>query len=177
MAVLPGLLTRRSTTADFAADSATAKLRRVLPARLAARLDALINTAEATSDARPDVAVESSILLLLAEATGEHQPVAVDYVDRNGRSSERVVHPYRLVEHHGRWYLTGQDSDKGELRQFRLDRITAVTMRSGTFTPPAGFEAAAHLLSALVEHPSILNDAVRGLARRLSAAADGEFRG
>ncbi|MGF6885223.1 putative DNA-binding transcriptional regulator YafY [Nocardia sp. GAS34] len=244
VAVLLGLLTSRSTTATFAADSATAKLRRVLPARLTARLDALINTAEFTADARPDVAVESSVLLLLAEATREHRPVAIDYTDRNGRPSERIVHPYGLVEHSGRWYLTGQDSTSHELRQFRLDRITAVTTRPGTFTPPAGFEPAAHLLSALatapyrhdvsvrvqgtlteirpllpaaiatvheidpshadtgpwvrvriravqldwippllaglnrpfvIEHPDILNDGVRALARRLTAAADGRY--
>ncbi|MEU0499540.1 YafY family protein [Nocardia sp. NPDC005998] len=245
VAVLLGLLTSRSTTATFAADSATAKLRRVLPARLTARLDALIDTAEFTADARPDVAVESSVLLLLAEATREHRPVAIDYTDRNGRPSERTVHPYGLVEHSGRWYLTGQDSSSDELRQFRLDRITAVTTRPGTFTPPTGFEPAAHLLSALatapyrhdvsvrvqgtlteirpllpaatatvqeidsppsdtdpwvrvriraeqldwippllaglnrpfvIEHPDILNDAVRTLARRLTAAADGRYR-
>ncbi|MGW4768999.1 helix-turn-helix transcriptional regulator [Nocardia sp. NPDC004278] len=245
VAVLLGLLTSRSTTGTFAADSATAKLRRVLPARLTARLDALINTAEFTADARPDVAVESSVLLLLAEATREHRPVAIDYTDRNGRPSERTVHPYGLVEHSGRWYLTGQDSSSDELRQFRLDRITAVTTRPGTFTPPAGFEPAAHLLSGLatapyrhdvsvrvqgtlteirpllpaaiatvqeidsppadtdpwvrvriraeqldwippllaglnrpfvIEHPDTLNDAVRALARRLTAAADVRYR-
>ncbi|WP_246124093.1 helix-turn-helix transcriptional regulator [Nocardia bhagyanarayanae] len=127
VAVLLGLLTSRSTTATFAADSATAKLRRVLPPRLTARLDALINTVEFTADARPDVAVETAVLLLLAEATREHRSVAMDYTDRDGRPSERTVHPYGLVEHSGRWYLTGQDSSSDELRQFRLDRITAVT--------------------------------------------------
>ncbi|MEU6580298.1 YafY family protein [Nocardia sp. NPDC046763] len=246
VAVLLGLLTSRgvgrSTTAAHAADSATAKLRRVLPPHLTARLDALMNTAEFTADARSEVAVETAVLLRLAEATGERRPVAIGYTDRNGRRSERTVHPYGLVAHSGRWYLTGMDSKSDELRQFRLDRITAVTTLPGTFAPPAGFEPTAHLLSALatapyrhevsirvqgtraqvgpllpatiatvheidspsadahpwvrvriraeqldwippvlaglnrpfvIEHPDILNDAVRALARRLTAAADG----
>lgn len=249
VAVAFGLLTGRgaglSTAAVHAADSAAAKLRRVLPARLAARLDALIDTAEFTDAARSDAPVETAVLLRIADATREHRPVAIDYTDRSGNHSERTVHPYGLVAHSGRWYLTGWDSRSDEIRRFRLDRITAVTTHPATFTPPAGFEPAAHLLSALatafyrhdvsirvqgtpaqirslvpptiatvyeidppshdsgswvrvriraeeldwippllaglnrpfvIEHPDILDDAVRDLAHRLIAAADGRYR-
>ncbi|MFC4375465.1 helix-turn-helix transcriptional regulator [Nocardia halotolerans] len=157
VAVLLGLLSSRGadrpTAAARAADNATAKLRRVLPARLTARLDALIDTVEYTADARPEVAVETTVLLRLAEATREHRPVAIGYTDRNGQSSQRTVHPYGLVDHSGRWYLTGMDSKSDELRQFRLDRITAVSTQPGTFAVPTGFEPAAHLLSALADAP------------------------
>ncbi|MGW5438176.1 helix-turn-helix transcriptional regulator [Nocardia asteroides] len=157
VAVLLGLLTSRGadrpTAADRAADSATAKLRRVLPSRLTARLDALIDTVEFTSDERPEAAVETPVLLRLAEATREHRPVTLGYTDRNGRTSQRIVHPYGLVRHSGRWYVTVMDSDSDELRRFRLDRITAATIQPGTFTPPEEFEPAAHLLSALATAP------------------------
>lgn len=247
VAVLLGLLTSGtgpSATAVHAAASATAKLRRVLPTRLTARLDALINTVEFTADPSPETAVETTVLLRLAEATRERQPVTIEYTDRSGRSSERTVYPYGLVAHSGRWYLTGKDGDSDELRPFRLDRITAVTTLPGTFTPPPGFTPAAHLLSALatapyrydvsirvqgtlaqvrpllpatiatvheidsapealpwvrvriraeqldwippllaglnrpfvIERPDTLNDAVRALASRLTAAADGRYQ-
>jgi predicted DNA-binding transcriptional regulator YafY len=156
VAVLLGLLTSRGadrSASARAADSARAKLRRVLPARLTARLDALIDIAEFTAGARPQVAVETDVLLRLAEATREHRPVAIGYTDRNGRSSERTVHPYGLVEHSGRWYLTGKDGNSDELRRFRLDRITAAATLPGTFTPPTGFEPAADLLSAFAAAP------------------------
>lgn len=153
VAVLLGLLTSRSTTAAHAADSATAKLRRVLPQRLTARLDALMNTAEFTTDPRPAVAVETAVLLTIAEATREHRPVAIGYTDRNGQRSARTVHPYGLVAHSGRWYLTGLDSNSADLRQFRLDRITEVTILSETFAPPIEFEPTTHLLSALATAP------------------------
>ncbi|MFG1774793.1 WYL domain-containing protein [Nocardia salmonicida] len=134
------------------------------------------------------------------------------------------------------------DSNSDELRQFRLDCITAVTTLPGTFT--AGFEPSAQLLSSLatapyrheisirvqgtltqvrallpatiatvheidspppetrpwvrvriraeqldwippalvgldrpfvIEYPDALNDAVRALARRLTAAAEGRY--
>ncbi|MFE9786364.1 helix-turn-helix transcriptional regulator [Nocardia salmonicida] len=153
VAVLLGLLTSRSTMVAHAADSATAKLHRVLPARLTARLDALLNTAEFTVDTRPEVTVETPVLLGIAAATHEHRPIAIGYTDRNGHSSERTVRPYGLVSHSGRWYLTGMDSTSDDLRRFRLDRIAEVTILPGTFTPPAEFEPTAHLLSALATAP------------------------
>ncbi|MGY0498623.1 helix-turn-helix transcriptional regulator [Nocardia sp. FBN12] len=151
VAVALGLRTSQSTT--HAADTATAKLRRVLPARLRTRLDALLETAEFTADAGPEVPVETAVLLPIAEATREYRPVAIEYTDRDGHHSERTVHPYGLVAHSGRWYLTGMDSNSDDLRRFRLDRISRVTTLPGTFAPPAGFEPTTHLLSALATAP------------------------
>ncbi|MGW0323663.1 helix-turn-helix transcriptional regulator [Nocardia sp. NPDC003183] len=153
VAVLLGLLTSHSTTSVHAADSATAKLRRVLPARLGARLDALVNTAEFTTDARPEVPVETAVLLDIAAATREHRLVAIGYTDRNGQHSQRTVHPYGLVAHSGRWYLTAMDNNTDDLRQFRLDRITETTTLPETFTPPTEFDPTTHLVSALATAP------------------------
>ena len=61
-----------------------------------------------------------------------------------GGDAVRVVEPWRLDYRRGRWYLTAFDHDRGEERNFRLDRIQgAVELdEPGTFTgPPA--EAAA----------------------------------
>ncbi|MFF2550460.1 helix-turn-helix transcriptional regulator [Nocardia sp. NPDC058058] len=154
VAVLLGLLTSRSgSTAAHAVESATAKLRRVLPARLTTRLEALIHTVEFTADDRPEVAVDTTVLLRLAEATREHRTLAITYTDRNGRHSERTVHPYGLVAHADRWYLAGRDGRSDDMRQFRLDRIANATVLSKTFTPPAEFEPSAHLLAALATAP------------------------
>jgi hypothetical protein len=112
-----------------------------------------MNTAEFTAETRSEVTVETAVLLGIARAAREHSPVAIGYTDRNGQSTARTVHPYGLVAHSGRWYLTGMDSNSDDLRQFRLDRITEVTTLPGTFTPPAEFEPTAHLLSALATAP------------------------
>ncbi|MEV6067613.1 WYL domain-containing protein [Nocardia sp. NPDC052001] len=63
------------------------------------------------------------------------------------------MHPYGLVAHSGRWYVTGKDGRSSEARQFRLDRIGTATVLSEIFTPPAGFDASAHLLSSLATAP------------------------
>ncbi len=98
-------------------------------------------------------APETDVLLLLAEAARDRRPVAVTYTAWNGRRSERTVHPYGVVAHSGRWYVTGADSDSGTVRTFRLDRIGSATALPGTFDVPAGFDPAARVLTGLAEVP------------------------
>ncbi|HEX2809499.1 MAG TPA: YafY family protein, partial [Kineosporiaceae bacterium] len=127
LAVLLGLVAGRRaglvTTSQEAAGSAAAKVRRVLPKALAARLDALFETTDFTAPEREVVTPEASVLLRLAEAARQHHPAVITYTDRAGRRSERTVHPYGIVAHSGRWYVTGPDSASGEVRTFRLDRM------------------------------------------------------
>ena len=51
-------------------------------------------------------------------------------------AQHRTLHPYGLVDHSGRWYVTGADPAIGEDRTFRLDRIADAR------TLPGSFEAA-----------------------------------
>ena len=160
VAVLLGLVVARrivpSVTPTQPTESAAAKVRRVLPESLARRLDALL---EATSFTAPpnaaDIAAEAPVRLLLplAEAVGARRPVAIDYTDRNGRRTDRVVHPYGLVVHSGRWYLVAADPSDDRMRRFRLDRVAAPALRTGTFAVPADFDVAAHLVTGLAETP------------------------
>jgi predicted DNA-binding transcriptional regulator YafY len=134
-------------------ESAAAKVRRVLPETLGRRLDALLATAEFTGPARPVAAPETDVLLTLAEAARQRQPVAISYTGWDGRRSQRTLHPYGIVAHSGRWYATGADSASGEVRTFRLDRIGDVTVRPESFEVPAGFDPAARVLSGLAGMP------------------------
>jgi predicted DNA-binding transcriptional regulator YafY len=134
-------------------ESAAAKIRRVLPEALGRRLDALLATADFTTAARPAATRETGVLLMLAAAARHRRPVAVSYTTRDGRQSERTVHPYGIVVHSGRWYVTGADSASGEVRTFRLDRIETATVLPGSFDIPAGFDPAARVLSGLAEVP------------------------
>ena len=157
LAVLLGLIAgRRSGLAAASAeatDSAAAKLRRVLPQALGRRLDALLQMADFTAPERAAVPPEARVLLLLAEAARHRQPVAITYTDRGGRPSERIVFPYGIVAHSGRWYVTGADSRSGEIRSFRLDRISAPAVRPGSFEVPDGFDPAEHVVSGIAQTP------------------------
>jgi len=63
------------------------------------------------------------------------------------------VHPYGIVAHSGRWYLTGADSASGQVRTFRLDRITSLKSLGDTFEVPDGFDPAAQVLSGIAQTP------------------------
>jgi predicted DNA-binding transcriptional regulator YafY len=157
LAVLLGLVAGRRaglvTTSAADLESAAAKVRRVLPEKLGRRLDALLATAEFTTPARPVASPETDVLLTLAEAARRRQPAAVSYTDRNGHRTGRTLHPYGIVVHSGRWYVTGADSASGEVRTFRLDRIADVSVRPEEFEVPAGFEPAATVLASLAGMP------------------------
>ncbi|GAA3541827.1 WYL domain-containing protein [Amycolatopsis ultiminotia] len=157
LAVLLGLVAGRRagliTTSVAAAESAAAKVRRVLPGALGRRLDALQEVADFTAPARATLTAEAAVLLTVAEAARDRRPVELGYVAGHGRASERVVHPYGVVAHSGRWYLTGLDSASDEVRTFRVDRITTVGLRAGTFGAPPGFDPAKQVLDAIAGAP------------------------
>ncbi|MFC9252614.1 helix-turn-helix transcriptional regulator [Amycolatopsis thailandensis] len=157
LAVLLGLVAGQRagliTTSVAAAESAVAKVRRVLPEALGRRLDALLETADFTAPARKALSAEAEVLLTVAEAARGRHPVELAYLAGHGGASERVVHPYGVVAHSGRWYLTGFDSASGEVRTFRVDRISSAEARAGTFDPPDGFDPAERVLTALAETP------------------------
>ncbi|TQR86214.1 WYL domain-containing protein [Mycobacterium hodleri] len=160
LAVLLGLAAGRRSrlfgTSAMAGESAAAKLRRVLPEAVSRRLDALLDTMAVTAptpDSTGTSDVETELLLRLAEAAKHRHPVAIGYTDRAGRRSDRVVHPYGVVAHSGRWYVTGADTASGENRSFRLDRITAITAKTGSFEVPSGFDPVTAVIAGIAATP------------------------
>jgi predicted DNA-binding transcriptional regulator YafY len=173
LAVLLGLVAGRQaglvTTSAVAAGSATAKLQRVLPKALARRLDSLLQTVDFTVPSPPVVEVETTVLLLFAEAARNRRPVAMSYTSPSGRRSERTVRPYGIVAHSGRWYVSGADSASGEIRTFRLDRIMSPELQPGEFDLPDGFDPVEHVLAGLAEapHRHAVSVRVRGTAEQV----------
>lgn len=143
-----------------ATTAALAKITRVLPAGLAQRLAGVQESLGFTLRKRDDaLRPGTATLLALGGATRAHRRVSISY--RSARRepgagppvSLRDVDPYGLVFHAGRWYVTGHDHHRGEIRTFRLDRITSVDVQERTFEPPAGFDAVAHVTRSLAGLP------------------------
>lgn len=157
LAVLLGLVAGRRTglvtATGTASETAAAKIRRVLPGRLASRLDAVLSSLAFTTPPGETPTPDSAVLLPIADAVRHHRPISIRYTAADGRRSERTLHPYGLVTHSGRWYVTGADPGIGEDRTFRLDRIADARTLPGSFEPPAGFDPAQHVLSGLVRTP------------------------
>jgi len=160
LAVLLGLVAGQrsglTTATGAASQTAAAKIQRVLPERLARKLEAVLGSLAVTAGpaAGPAaVAPQAPVLLAIADAVRHHRPVLIRYTAADGRRSERTVHPYGLVAHRGRWYVTGADPGAGEDRTFRLDRIAEARILPGSFEPPAGLDPAQRVLSGLAAAP------------------------
>jgi predicted DNA-binding transcriptional regulator YafY len=157
LAVLLGLIAGRRagwlTVTGTASETATAKIRRVLPERLTRRLDAVLDSLAFTAPPGGTAAPESAVLLSIADAIRHHRPLSIRYTAGDGRRSARTLHPYGLVVHSGRWYVTGADPGIRENRTFRLDRIADARTLPGSFEPPAGPDAAQRVLSGFAEAP------------------------
>jgi predicted DNA-binding transcriptional regulator YafY len=157
LAVLLGLIAGRRTglvtTTGTASETAAAKIRRVLPDRLAHRLDAVLESLAFTAPPGEAPAPDTGILLSIADAVRNRRPISIRYTAGDGRRSERTIHPYGLVAHSGRWYVTGEDPGVSEDRTFRLDRIADARTLPGSFEPPEGFDPAQHVLSGLAKTP------------------------
>lgn len=127
LAVALGL--RVSTTSavgglEDASLSALTKLENVLPPRLRNRLE---DVSEATTStlvgSRADV--DHSTLAAVAAAVRGEVRLRLEYVDNEGRHTQRHVEPRRLVHTGRRWYLVAFDLDRDDWRTFRLDRVTS----------------------------------------------------
>lgn len=81
--------------------------------------------------------VEPGVLAALRAAVEERRKVRIGYYSfGRDRHSERVVHPWRLFNTAGQWYLSGWCETVGGRRHFRLDRITGIETTGDTFDPP-----------------------------------------
>ncbi|MFF7474709.1 WYL domain-containing protein [Streptomyces sp. NPDC008092] len=151
LAVLLGLVAGRRaglTTAERTAnETASAKIRRVLPGHVARRLDTLLEALAFTEQPGESDAPDAGILLTVADAVRHRRPVSIRYTDRDGRRSERTLHAYGIVAHAGRWYVTGRDASADADRTFRLDRIADARTLPGTFEAPVGPGPAERVLS------------------------------
>lgn len=156
---------------------AAARVLRALPETSARRVDAVLENVGLSAPAISSTGTENRVLLMVASAARERRPIWFEYTARDGHRSSRTLQPYGIVAHEGRWYVTGHDSAHGEVRIFRLDRISSPTLLSGAFDPPEGFDPVAAVLDGLAATPWRYDVSVRiragsdELRRRLPAAA------
>jgi len=150
-AVVLGLVTAGRLGVETA-DAALAKVHRVLPAALRARVEALQATLGFTQGADPAPPGNETVLTLSA-AAARRRRVTLRYTSWGGEESERELSPYGLVVHAGRWYLAAHDHGRGELRTFRVDRMREAALAGAADPPPDGFDAVEHVSTSLARVP------------------------
>jgi predicted DNA-binding transcriptional regulator YafY len=173
-AVVVGLVTTQRLGLD-GAESALAKVRRVLPAALRRRAEALEGVV-GFLDGGGSVAPPGASLLVLADAARRHRRVRAVYTSPDGESRERQLDPFGVVVHGGRWYVSARDGRSGELRTFRVDRLRDVALGAPVAGPPDGFDAVAEVARSLARVPwrwaveVVLHAPLAAVAERLPLA-------
>jgi predicted DNA-binding transcriptional regulator YafY len=150
VAVVLGLLAARGSPA---VDGALAKINRVLPSPLRRQVEALEETVGFTRTSAGAPA-DAAAVLQLADSIRRRRRVRTAYTTFAGEESERELSPHGLVVHSGRWYLAAYDHLRDDLRTFRVDRMSRMTLPDGAAVPPPdGFDAVAHVAHSLASVP------------------------
>ena len=100
--------------------------------------------------------VEPGLLQTLQAAVVDREKVRIGYYSfGRDQHTERVVHPWRVFNTAGEWYLAGWCERVDAERLFRLDRITGIELTGDHFEAPAAAGAGpSRPGSAGVYHPA-----------------------
>ena len=142
MAVLDGHHDASDTTSPVG--SGLGKIVRALPEPVAAQAEAVRRATAPAPDraaARPD----PQTTIALVRACSDHRRVRLGYRSEAGSERDTEVDPWAVVVRHGRWYLLCWSHASGGRRAYRIDRVRAVEVLTGSFDPPAEFDPVAVL--------------------------------
>ncbi|MBX3080061.1 MAG: YafY family transcriptional regulator [Anaerolineae bacterium] len=137
-----------------ATDGALAKIQRVLPHALQDRAKA-VEAALSVNLSLPAFSPPGTVVISLSYAVHYHHRVRLRYQSWKGEGTERAFDPYGIVLHDGYWYTIGYCHLREDVRTFRLDRITELTLEERRFEAPANFDAVAALMKSVVETPGV----------------------
>lgn len=133
-----------------AAHGAFRKIRAALGEPALAYLDNLARLIHRTSFRDSTYAHKSQLIDDLMVAIEDQRITFITY--QSARSTEPLtydVYPYGLVWHRGSLYLVALSQQHGEVRTFKLDRLTGVALEPLKFQRPADFSLDAYLQHAL----------------------------
>ncbi|WP_426566112.1 helix-turn-helix transcriptional regulator [Angustibacter sp. McL0619] len=154
--------------------SALAKISRALPAAVAAQAEAVRRATAAAPDraaARPDPSTTAA----LVQACADQRPVRLGYRSEAGNDLVMDVDPWTVVVRHGRWYVLCRSHRADARRAYRIDRVRAVEVLTGTFDPPSDLDPVTMLEEHLAvgweyEVEVVIEGPAEVVGRRLSRA-------
>jgi proteasome accessory factor C len=107
-------------------------------ARALAKVETVLGVGAGESFDVELAAVRQPVLDTVRQGTDQHRMVGISYYSfgRDGHS-ERVVHPWRVFNHAGQWYVDGWCELAEAERLFRVDRITSAVLTDRRFDAPS----------------------------------------
>lgn len=146
LAVVLGLLAAQRLGmigAAPAVEGARAKIERVLPEQLRAKLQA-VQESLVFDVPPPETTPNSDTVILLGTAAHQRRRVHLRYRSpKADAETERDINPYGLLYRAGSWYMAAYCHLRSDMRLFRIDRVVSAEPRNETFTRPVGFNTLA----------------------------------
>ena len=152
LAVMLGLLTIQNNglLTATSVEVARAKVARVLPIKLRARLQILQQVVQLMPNVNYIAALTSGELILeISEAIYQRQQVWLAYRSERDHETQRLLDPYGMAYWGGRWYVVGYCHLRHDLRAFRLDRVLNSEVRASRFEAPTDFDCTEYLFRSL----------------------------
>lgn len=136
---IPGI-----NSAELAA--AIARLESIFPAEFGR----LVRDATEKLPRRAVKAHRQTMLTLLHRALAERRQVRIAYAtgSRTGEVTKRVVEPYHLMAYGRSWHLIAHDHRRGEVLQFKVDRVQEAEILDTTYTVSQDFDLDTYLGNA-----------------------------
>jgi len=129
-----------------AARGALAKLENLLPDEQVREVAWARGSLVATGMHRADLKAQTPALEKLRRAIREHRCVNMNYqCSQVPHPPQRGLDPYALVHRWGWWYAIGFCHVRQEIRTFRVDRISEVTLLDTSFTTSPDFNLQSYL--------------------------------
>ncbi|MBK9714544.1 MAG: YafY family transcriptional regulator [Kouleothrix sp.] len=155
LALTVGLLAARRlglASAAPAVEGALAKVERVMPATLRARIQAVQQTLIFDGPSLYS-APSSATVLTFSMAAQRRLRVQLRYRAWGDRETERAIDTYGVVYYDGRWFAVGYCHLRAGLRMFRLDRVLAAELCEGGFERPDDFDCLGFVVHSLATAP------------------------
>ena len=121
---------------EESAQSALAKIEKLLPRQLHDRLDHLGSVTFA--DLGTDIVADRDTFVVFTRGAATHHVVECAYVDQHGGATLRRLEPVQLVFANRRWYVAAYDLDRHDWRTLRVDRASNAEVTSETFRQREG---------------------------------------
>jgi predicted DNA-binding transcriptional regulator YafY len=140
-----------------AARGALAKLENLLPEEQVREVAWARGSLFATGMNRADLKALTPTLEKLRRAIREHRSVDMKYqTSQVPHPTQRGLDPYALVHRWGWWYVIGFCHVHKEIRTFRVDRISEISLLDRTFNPLPEFNLQEYLKNEMQSQPQII---------------------
>ena len=140
------------TSTAHAIAGAQAKLERVMPAAMKARVRSIAESVSFAQFQNPNPTNNAS-LSILSSAAHNWQGVHMQYRNPSGDESQRDFDPYGLAFYGSQWYAVGFCHLRKAIRSFRLDRVESLQPQPRQFKKPTKFDVIGYLTNSIATLP------------------------